>query len=165
MIRTRSRRLSARRCTSSSDLFREYYARQGWAENIPYPGMAAFLAALRDAGLTLLIATSKPEPMAVRILEHFDLAQYFTAICGSQPGDRSSADKAAVIRAALGRAGNPACAVMVGDRCYDVAGGHTAGLPVVGVLYGYGGRTELAEAGADAIAANLTELKDILLGS
>ena len=121
----------------ATDLFREYYARQGWAENIPYPGMAAFLAALRDAGLTLLIATSKPEPMAVRILEHFDLAQYFTAICGSQPG----------------------------DRCYDVAGGHTAGLPVVGVLYGYGGRTELAEAGADAIATNLTELKDILLGS
>ena len=127
--------------------------------------MATFLAALRDAGLTLLIATSKPEPMAVRILEHFDLAQYFTAICGSQPGNRSSADKAAVIRAALGRAGDPARAVMVGDRCYDVAGGHTAGLPVVGVLYGYGGRTELAEAGADAIAANLTELKDILLGS
>ena len=146
-------------------VFREYFGRQGWAENIPYPGMAAFLAALRDAGLTLLIATSKPEPMAVRILEHFDLAQYFTAICGSQPGDRSSADKAAVIRAALGRAGDPARAVMVGDRCYDVAGGHTAGLPVVGVLYGYGGRTELAEAGADAIAANLTELKDILLGS
>lgn len=145
--------------------FRAYFSRQGWAENIPYPGMAAFLAALRDAGLTLLIATSKPEPMAVRILEHFDLAQYFTAICGSQPGDRSSADKAAVIRAALGRAGDPARAVMVGDRCYDVAGGHTAGLPVVGVLYGYGGRTELAEAGADAIAANLTELKDILLGS
>lgn len=149
----------------ATDLFREYYARQGWAENIPYPGMAAFLAALRDAGLTLFIATSKPEPMAVRILEHFDLAQYFTAICGSQPGDRSSADKAAVIRAALGRASDPARAVMVGDRCYDVAGGHTAGLPVVGVLYGYGGRTELAEAGADAIAANLTELKDILLGS
>ena len=149
----------------ATDLFREYYARQGWAENIPYPGMADFLDALRGVGLTLLIATSKPEPMAVRILEHFDLAQYFTAICGSQPGDRSSSDKAAVIRAALGRAGNPARAVMVGDRCYDVAGGHTAGLPVIGVLYGYGGRTELAEAGADAIAADLTELKDILLGS
>lgn len=149
----------------ATDLFREYYARQGWAENIPYSGMADLLAALRTAGKTLLIATSKPEPMAVRILEHFSLAPYFTAICGSQPGDRSSSDKAAVIRAALRRTGAPADAVMVGDRCYDVAGGHTAGLPVVGVLYGYGSRAELTEAGADAIAADLTELKQILLES
>ena len=131
----------------------------------PLPRHGGLSRRAARCGADALIATSKPEPMAVRILEHFDLAQYFTAICGSQPGNRSSADKAAVIRAALGRAGDPARAVMVGDRCYDVAGGHTAGLPVVGVLYGYGGHTELAEAGADAIAANLTELKDILLGS
>ena len=76
----------------ATDLFREYYARQGWAENIPYPGMAAFLAALRDTGLTLLIATSKPEPMAVRILEHFDLAQYFTAICGVHAAAKNGLD-------------------------------------------------------------------------
>ena len=42
---------------------------------------------------------------------------------------------------------------MVGDRKYDITGGHQAGLTAIGVLYGYGSREELTQAGADALAA------------
>lgn len=143
--------------------FRDYYTRQGWAENIPYPGMAALLTALRQAGLRLAIATSKPEDTAVRILEHFGLAEQFDLICGSSAGDKASAGKASVVRDALRRLGEGGAAVMVGDRSYDVVGAHTVGLPAVGVLYGYGSRQELADADADFIAADLNELKAILL--
>ena len=55
--------------------FRVYFSRQGWAENIPYEGMAEFLESLQKAGLKLVIATSKPEEFARRIMEHFDLAR------------------------------------------------------------------------------------------
>ncbi len=41
--------------------FRDYFARRGWAENVPYDGMAELLAALYAAGLRLIVATSKPE--------------------------------------------------------------------------------------------------------
>ena len=143
--------------------FRDYFARCGWAENAPYEGMAEFLAALHAAGLRLIVATSKPESFARKILEHFALERYFDLICGSHPEDKSSADKASVVRAALTRAGAPKRAVMVGDRRHDMAGAHANGLEAVGVLYGYGSREELAAAGAEQLAADLNELKAILL--
>lgn len=65
--------------------FRDYFARRGWAENVPYEGMAEFLAALHAAGLRLIVATSKPESFARKILEHFALERYFDLICGSHP--------------------------------------------------------------------------------
>ncbi len=143
--------------------FRVYYTDRGWRENIPYAGMAELLDALCKAGKRLIIATSKPEDIARKILEHFDLAHYFALICGARADDKASSDKASVIRSALARAGETGSALMVGDRSYDVVGAHTLGMQAVGVLYGYGSREELTAAGADFLAADLEELKKILL--
>ena len=134
--------------------FRDYFARRGWAENVPYEGMA---------GLRLIVATSKPESFARKILEHFALERYFNLICGSHPEDRASADKASVVRTALTRAGVTGRAVMVGDRRHDIYGAHANGLEAIGVLYGYGSREELSAAGADFLATDLDELKTALL--
>ena len=68
-----------------------------------------------------------------------------------------------IIADALRRSGTDGPAVMVGDRRFDVAGAHENGLPAIGVLYGYGGREELGNAGADYLAADLHELKQLLL--
>ena len=118
--------------------FRIYFERYGWAENAPYSGMAELLASLCAAGLRLVIATSKPEEFARRVLRHFELAQYFDDICGSRLEDKSSADKASVVRTALMRADVTGHAVMVGDRRHDIYGAHANGLEAIGVLYGYG---------------------------
>lgn len=146
--------------------FREYFSVRGWAENEPYPGIGELLTALRGAGKRLIVATSKPENFAVRILEHFGLAQYFELICGAPEDDIAACAKSEVIRSALKRAGIDTLdgIVMVGDRRHDVQGAHTVGLPVIGVLYGYGGRGELTKAGADYLAADLGELRTLLLG-
>ena len=69
----------------------------------------------------------------------------------------------ATLADALRRSGTDGPAVMVGDRRFDVAGAHENGLPAIGVLYGYGGREELENAGADYLAADLHELKQLLL--
>lgn len=145
--------------------FREYFARQGWLENVPYPGMSALLAELRAAGKRLVIATSKPEVFAVKILEHFGMARYFDVICGAPLDNQAGAKKAAVIRSALKRAGidDLRDAVMVGDRRHDIAGAHEVGLEAVGVLYGYGSREEHEAAGADLIAEDIAALKKLLL--
>ena len=144
--------------------YREYFSVYGWAENEPYPGIYDFLQALCDAGKTLVVATSKPEEYAVRIMEHFDLAKYFSLICGAPMDDPEAGRKAAVIKAAMQRAN---CrledTIMVGDRRHDVEGAHQVGLPAVGVLYGYGGRTEHEACSADFIAEDLDELLKILL--
>ena len=80
--------------------FREYFPTKGIFENEVYPGIPALLADLKAAGKTVLIATSKPEEFAKRIMEHFNLAQYCDFICGATL-DETRTDKAEVIAYAL----------------------------------------------------------------
>ena len=145
-------------------LYREYFSVTGLFENNPYDGIGEALARLKDAGCTMVLATSKPETFAVRILEHFDLAQYFTLICGASLDEKRNT-KDAVIGYALEKLGNPdrARTVMVGDRHHDAEGAAVFGIPTVGVLWGYGSREELEQAGAESIVSDLPDLVRTLL--
>ena len=144
--------------------YREHFGTKGLVENVPYAGIGDCLARLKEAGLRLFVATSKPEPLSLRILEHFDLLKYFEAVAGSTM-DEQRTKKGEVIAYALDTyALDPAETVMVGDRKHDVIGARENGVPCVGVLYGYGSRTELMEAGAAALAADLNQLTALLLG-
>lgn len=145
--------------------YRERYNAVGWSENVPYPGIHELCARLKAAGKKLLVATSKPEGPAVRILEHFGLAQYFDLIGGAPLDNSERGRKAAVIQDTLKRAGvtDLSRCVMVGDRLHDIRGAHEVGIPVVGVLYGYGDRAEHEANGADYIAEDLAQLETILL--
>ena len=144
-------------------VFREYFVEKGWCENAPYPGIGKLLQDLKAAGLRLMVATSKPEVQAVRILKHFGLAEYFDRIFGAPAGNEDGARKAAVIRRALRCAEDPSSVVMVGDRRHDVEGAREAGIPCIGVLYGYGSREELSAAGASFLAETPAEVKKFLL--
>ena len=143
--------------------YREYYTVTGLFENAPYSGIEDLLRRLNAAGRKLYVATSKPTDMSVRILERFGLAGYFQAIVGSDP-TKSDSTKADIIRAAHARCSlDMARTVMVGDRSYDMEGAKECSIPCVGVLYGYGSRQELTDAGADRIAETVEDLAGILL--
>ena len=142
-------------------VYREYFDPIGKFENIVYDGIEEMLIKLRSAGKRLIVATSKPEKFAIQILEHFGLAEYFDVIRGSMlNGQRES--KAEVIQAVLNEL--EGSTIMVGDRCYDVNGAHACSINCIGVLYGYGSQTELEEAGAEFIAADISQLTALLLG-
>lgn len=145
--------------------FREYYNVTGWHENIPYDGISALLDDLRKAGVKLVVATSKPETTALRVLEHFGLTDKFDVICGAPMHDAEASKKAAVIRRALRDAdvSDLSKTIMVGDRRHDIEGAHETGLAAIGVLYGYGDAAEHAAAGADYLAENMQALRDLLL--
>lgn len=143
--------------------FREYYNTRGLFENRVYPGVETMLKTVRDAGCRLFVATSKPEQVAQEILEHFGLAEYFDYIGGATPDD-SRVKKADVVRYVLDMAkiARPLEAVMVGDRKHDILGARQNGLESVGVLYGYGDRQELEEAGADYLAEQAADIAKFL---
>ena len=142
--------------------YREHFSVKGLFENVPYPGIGACLGSFKAAGLRLFVATSKPEPLSLRILEHFDLLPYFEAVAGSTM-DEQRTKKGEVIAYALDTYHlDPSETVMVGDRKHDVLGAAENGLPCIGVLYGYGSRAELVEAGAAALAADLGALSALL---
>jgi phosphoglycolate phosphatase len=145
-------------------LYREYYRPFGIHQNLLYDGIEQVLCRLHDAGKTLLVATSKPEPFAREILEGFGLAGYFTYIAGAS-FDESRGDKAEVIAYALESAGITAGenVVMVGDRKYDVIGARQHGLDCIAVLSGYGNRQEFKQAGARYILDHVNQVADFLL--
>jgi Predicted phosphatases len=154
---------SPERAVEAVQKYREYFAVSGLFENSVYGGIPELLKTLYTAGRTLIVATSKPEPYAVQILNHFGLSQYFTAVCGSNM-DESRSRKGEVIAYALSRTGiaDRSRAIMTGDRMHDVVGAKECGVASCGVLFGYGSRTELEQAGADYIAADVQELGRIL---
>ncbi|MGN1346189.1 MAG: HAD family hydrolase [Eubacteriales bacterium] len=149
-------------------LYREYFAKRGLFENEPYPGIADALASLHDRGVTLAVATSKPEPFAVQILDHFGLSAFFTCVCGATL-DQNRTQKADIIAYALnclGLTGDAKARVripMVGDRRHDIEGARANHLSSIGVLWGFGTEEELRSAGADALAHDMEELVERVL--
>jgi len=146
-------------------VMREYFNDRGWRENRLYDGMPQLLGRLQAAGYTLAVATSKPVVFARRILDHFDLSRYFAFTGGAELDGRRQA-KAEVIAHVLRelRVAEAAGCLMIGDRRHDIAGAAAVGMDSCGVLWGYGSRTELAEAGATRIVADLGELERVLIG-
>lgn len=146
------------------DHYREHFATKGLFENQVYPGVEEMLRQLHATGKQLVVATSKPELFAVRILEHFGLAKYFVSICGAPMYPPTGFGKTDVIKDALRRIelSDPATAIMVGDREHDISAAHAVGMQAVGVLYGYGDRTELEACKADYIVSSVEDLANLL---
>lgn len=142
--------------------YRNRYAETGWRENVVYAGIATALARCADAGTTLILCTSKPQPYAERIVAHFGLAPHFRAIYGADlEGTRD--DKTKLLAHLVHREGlDGAACTMIGDREHDVHAAHANGVRAVGVLWGYGSRDELSQAGAEAIVDTPEELPGAL---
>ena len=144
--------------------YREYFSKNGLYQNEVYAGIPELLKALTQNGSKLYLATSKPEIFAKKILTHFDLAQYFTFIAGNTLSE-GRPKKYDVIKYLMEQCPEitPQNSVMIGDRKYDVAGAHEAGICCIGVLFGYGSYEELQEAGAENIAQTVPALTSLLL--
>ena len=145
--------------------YREYYGERGIFENRVYDGVPGLLKRLKDAGMAVAMATSKPEKYAVQIAEHFGITEYFDFIGGALMDGRRT-EKQEVIEYVLTSCGveDRSTVIMVGGRRYDIEGAKRAGLHSLGVLYGYGSLEELEKAGPDYIAATPEEAGEILLG-
>ena len=144
--------------------YREYFREKGMFENSVYDGIEELLEDLPACGIRLCVATSKPEPFAEKILEHFHLAHYFECIAGSEL-DGTRAKKNEVIEYALQKCNfvDRTKAVMVGDREHDIVGAAKCAVDSVGVLFGYGSREELQKAGATYVAATVADIKKVII--
>lgn len=156
--------MSEEEALKAVEKYREYFVPTGLYENAVYEGIEEVLKELNRQGRKLIVATSKPEIYAGVILKHFKLEQYFQDICGASL-DGSRSKKGDVIRYVLNKnkVSPSDTVIMVGDRLHDIVGAKENKLPAVGVLYGYGSKEELTKAGADFIAENMSELKEILM--
>jgi len=137
---------------TASEFYRRAYDTVGAITATAYPEVPVMLEALAADGFTLFVATSKPASVARRILSHLGLAGKFRAIYGAAV-DGVLSHKPELIAYILDTQGlDPARVVMVGDRSFDISGAHANHVRAIGVLWGYGDRAELEQAGADALA-------------
>ena len=148
---------------SAISCYREYFRDTGIFENQVYEGVEDMLTQLHANGKRLVLATSKPEEFALRILKHFDLKKYFTVVAGASM-DSSRSKKGDVIAYALSMCDSidKNTAIMVGDREHDVIGAKENSLKCIGVLYGYGSEDELKNSGADYIVPKPLDIIDLI---
>ena len=146
------------------ETYREYYNIYGWWDNEVYEGIVELLSGLKAAGKKIILATSKPEFIARKILTLFGLDGYFDFIGGAAE-DETRHLKEEVLRYSLSSLGDyePTEAVLVGDRKYDAEGAAMCGVGALGVSYGHGTADELATAGFITIADSPAAVADILL--
>ena len=155
--------IDAETAKNGETYFREYYRHKGIYENSLYDGVTECLKSLKDHGLHLYIATSKPDFMAEIVVKHFDIEKYFDGLFGAKP-DMSISSKKDVIT--LLRTAHPEItpenSLMVGDREHDVFGAKPHGIKCVGVLWGYGSKSELEQSGAIATVDSPCALAEYL---
>lgn len=140
-----------------NDLYMPRYAATLADTSRPFPGLERALDALDRAGATAVVCTNKREGMSRKLLAELGLGHRFRAIAGrdTYPVYKPHPDHLTrVVRAA---GGDPARAVMIGDSDTDVKTARAAGVPVVGVTFGYT-VTPMIDLGADAVISHLDDL-------
>lgn len=144
--------------------YREYYPQKGIYECRVYDGIRRLLEELNRAGVVCVLATCKPHVFANRILEHFDLAKYFSFVSGPE-FDGTRNEKSEVIAYALEqlKIRDPRAVWMIGDRRDDILGAHANGIEAIGAAWGFGSREELEAAGAAFLCESADELLAHLL--
>jgi phosphoglycolate phosphatase len=150
--------VGAERAAQGVALYRERFADVGLFENDPYPTIHDTLETFSQQGCQLFVASSKPKVFVDRILERYQLMDFFSQSYGSQL-DGALTDKSELLAHALAdSAVDPASSLMIGDRKHDAIGAKNNTLAFIGVLYGYGDREEFASVGVDRLAHEHTEL-------
>lgn len=147
--------------------YRERFSTVGMFENRVYDGIPETLHALRERGVLLAVATSKPEVYTEKILEKFKLLPYFAAVAGARLDGAESTKPELIARALTMLGAKPeewaASALMVGDRKFDINGAKAVGIDSAGVTYGFAPEGELQACGATYYADSPSQLLRLVL--
>ena len=144
-------------------LYRERFSTEGLYEADVYDGVGELLEGLRETGAGIWIATSKAQVYAQTILDHFGITPWVDGLFGSEM-DGTRSDKSDLLAYALSETTTePARAVMVGDRRFDIFGAKNNEIASVGALWGYAEDGELHLAEPDALAGHPEEVIELLV--
>lgn len=146
------------------DFYRERFKEKGMFENHLYPYIPTLLKSLKELGLILVVATSKPTVFSEQILKYFNIDEYFDLVVGSNL-DGTRAAKTEIIQYILDQYDEHELKdfIMIGDREHDIIGAHNNGIDSVGVAYGYGTLQELNHSNPTYVVKSVEQLKEILI--
>src|ERR1700737_1113349 len=141
--------------------FIDYYAAHIADGSRPFEGLETALDDLASRGYRFAVCTNKLEWLSKRLLDQLGLSARFAAICGADPFGGSKPDPA-ILQQTITRAGGQLSqAIMVGDAGPDIGVARRAGIPVIGVEFGY---TEIpiADLKPDRVIGHMRELPAVV---
>jgi phosphoglycolate phosphatase len=138
--------------------YRTRYTTIGIYECAAFPGIPEMLAALTQAGRSLCVATSKRRDFAERVVDYLGFRPYLPLVYGALPSGGLDDKKDLLAEILRVERYDPKQTTMVGDRLHDIHAAQANALRSIGVLWGYGGQTELHAAGADVLVTSPAEL-------
>jgi phosphoglycolate phosphatase len=137
--------------------FVAYYADHIAEASRPFEGLEAALDELAAQGFRFAVCTNKLEWLSKLLLEKLGLVRRFAAICGADTFGVAKPDPT-ILRETVARAGGElAGAIMVGDAGPDIGVARRAGVPVIGVEFGYTD-VPIAELKPDRLIGHMREL-------
>ena len=145
--------------------YRAKYSVSGYYKFKLFDGMEDLLLTLRENGIKTGVATSKPQVFMDHIAKTCDLEKYFDVIVGAE-SDKLDAGKKDIIEKAFNSLKVHGCEkpVMVGDTKFDIIGAREAGVPSIAVTFGFGSVDEMIVNGANYVAKNCEDIKNIVFG-
>lgn len=156
---------SFRRCGLDEEMtmqavktYKSYYDTIGKFKNKAYDGIKDLLIKIKASGIKTAVATSKYEVFARQIVENIGLLPYFDFVAGAS-ADASRQKKIDVLNFGIESIGaSKETSLLVGDTRFDAEGARLCGCDFVGVLYGYGTKSEMENEGAKMFAQTAPEI-------
>ena len=149
----------AERLDEAAERYARVFRSEGMYRYSVYPGIRTLLRVLKENGLYVALASSKPQELCEHILQVYCLRHYFDRVIG-ETDNHAKLGKPEMIRRALPE--HYRRAAMVGDRLYDMEGAKAAGVDGIGAVYGCGSEEELRKAGADRLVSDADALRELL---
>lgn len=118
-------------------IFLDYYLRNIANASRPYPGAVASLETLRANGVRLGICTNKRSHLSKALIQALELNPLLDAVVGRDSVAKSKPHPDHLLETIRQAGGSAQRAIMVGDTAVDVATARAAGVPVIGVTFGY----------------------------
>ncbi len=142
--------------------YRKKYSENGIYKLEVYDGIKNLLKELKNSGIKVAIASSKPEKFVIRIIDFLNLNNMIDFVAAPE-SDKAPEGKTVLVEKAVNHFGvSKNRALMIGDRYFDIDGANGAGVESIGVTFGYGSEEELQNAGATYIARNTEEIRRII---
>lgn len=127
-----------------------------------FDGMLETLDMIKARGVKLAIVSNKPDFATQTVVRALYGEGYFDFVTGQKPGGILKPDPTVVLSVMDSFGATREECLYIGDTSTDMQTGKRAGMRTVGVLWGFRGREELEENGADVIISRPCELCDCL---
>lgn len=139
----------------------EHYASHLLCQTRPYPGIPEVLKGLASQGYSLAVLSNKPDPMTQTLVGHF-FPGLFAVVHGGRENIPLKPDPTAVLDTIAELGSSTKSTFYIGDSNVDIFTAKNAGLPGIGVAWGFRGSAELIAAGAERILTKPSEILSLL---